>query len=352
MSDKNKWDNDNPTEFIGDVPDDLGDPGIKDNDFDLDKDFTLDDDPIDSEPLNLDSDPDEPTEVIDLDEPTEVMEDNQETEIVDNPYESNPNEAWSESRMEWGMPSSIDSTPTHQMEPIDDFLEEEPDLLEQNEELSATIQDLRTDNKELEKQVKGLQDDNFTLSNDLEDNINSRNLNKILYGVIAALVILVLGVSWWGATNSGEASRIAGENAIGQRENMTKDEQISSLDAQLDNERKKLEALQEESRSKEREINDLRGQMSSKDGEINDAIAARDAANKRADDTSSRIGELEKRLREAESKPARTETETTTATTTVTESSVSQSPPVTVTKTVEVPAPGGTGGTGGEADAG
>ena len=334
MSDKNKWDNDNPTEFIGDVPDDLGDPGIKDNDFDLDKDFTLDDDPIDSEPLNLDSDPDEPTEVINLDEPTEVMEDNQETEIVDNPYENNPNEAWSESRMEWGMPSSIDSTPTHQMEPIDDFLEEEPDLLEQNEELSATIQDLRTDNKELEKQVKGLQDDNFTLSNDLEDNINSRNLNKILYGVIAALVILVLGVSWWGATNSGEASRIAGENAIGQRENMTKDEQISSLDAQLDNERKKLEALQEESRSKEREINDLRGQMSSKDGEINDAIAARDAANKRADDTSSRIGELEKRLREAESKPARTETETTTATTTVTESSVSQSPPVTVTETV------------------
>lgn len=350
MSDKNKWDNDNPTEFIGDVPDDLGDPGIKDNDFDLDKDFTLDDDPIDSEPLNLDSDPDEPTEVIDLDEPTEVMEDNQETEIVDNPYESNPNEAWSESRMEWGMPSSIDSTPTHQMEPIDDFLEEEPDLLEQNEELSATIQDLRTDNKELEKQVKGLQDDNFTLSNDLEDNINSRNLNKILYGVIAALVILVLGVSWWGATNSGEASRIAGENAIGQRENMTKDEQISSLDAQLDNERKKLEALQEESRSKDREINDLRGQMSSKDGEINDAIAARDAANKRADEASSRIGDLEKRLREAESKPARTET--TTATTTVTESSVSQSPPVTVTKTVEVPAPGGTGGTGGEADAG
>ena len=326
MSDKNKWDNDNPTEFIGDVPDDLGDPGIKDNDFDLDNDFTLDDDPIDSEPLNLDSDPDEPTEVIDLDEPTEVMGDNQETEIVDNPYE-----AWSESRMEWGMPSSIDSTPTHQMEPIDDFIEEEPDLIEQNEELSATIQDLRTDNKELEKQVKGLQDDNFTLSNDLEDNINSRNLNKILYGVIAALVILVLGVSWWGATNSGEASRIAGENAIGQRENMTKDEQISSLDAQLDNERKKLEALQEESRSKEREINDLRGQMSSKDGEINDAIAARDAANKRADDT---IGELEKRLREAESKPARTETETTTATTTVTESSVSQSPPVTVTETV------------------
>ena len=344
MSDKNKWDNDNPTEFIGDVPDDLGDPGIKDNDFDLDKDFTLDDDPIDSEPLNLDSDPDEPTEVIDLDEPTEVMEDNQETEIVDNPYESNPNEAWSESRMEWGMPSSIDSTPTHQMEPIDDFLEEEPDLLEQNEELSATIQDLRTDNKELEKQVRGLQDDNFTLSNDLEDNINSRNLNKILYGVIAALVILVLGVSWWGATNSGEASRIAGENAIGQRENMTKDEQISSLDAQLDNERKKLEALQEESRSKEREINDLRGQMSSKDGEINDAIAARDAANKRADDTSSRIGELEKRLREAESKPARTETETTTATTTVTESSVSQSPPTTVTETVTVEVPSSGGG--------
>lgn len=345
MSDKNKWDNDNPTEFIGDVPDDLGDPGIKDNDFDLDNDFTLDDDPIDSEPLNLDSDPDEPTEVIDLDEPTEVMEDNQETKIVDNPYESNPNEAWSESRMEWGMPSSIDSTPTHQMEPIDDFLEEEPDLVEQNEELSATIQDLRTDNKELEKQVKGLQDDNFTLSNDLEDNINSRNLNKILYAVIAALVILVLGVSWWGATNSGEASRIAGENAIGQRENMTKDEQISSLDAQLDNERKKLEALQEESRSKEREINDLRGQMSSKDGEINDAIAARDAANKRADDTSSRIGELEKRLREAESKPEKTKTETTTATTTVTESSVSQLPPETVTTTV--PAPGGTGGGGG-----
>lgn len=342
MSDKNKWDNDNPTEFIGDVPDDLGDPGIKDNDFDLDNDFTLDDDPIDSEPLNLDSDPDEPTEVIDLDEPTEVMEDNQETEIVDNPYESNPNEAWSESRMEWGMPSSIDSTPTHQMEPIDDFLEEEPDLVEQNEELSATIQDLRTDNKELEKQVKGLQDDNFTLSNDLEDNINSRNLNKILYAVIAALVILVLGVSWWGATNSGEASRIAGENAIGQRENMTKDEQISSLDAQLDNERKKLEALQEESRSKEREINDLRGQMSSKDGEINDAIAARDAATKRADDTSSRIGDLEKRLREAESKPEKTKTETTTATTTVTESSVSQLPPKTVTTTV--PAPGGGGG--------
>lgn len=342
MSDKNKWDNDNPTEFIGDVPDDLGDPGIKDNDFDLDNDFTLDDDPIDSEPLNLDSDPDEPTEVIDLDEPTEVMEDNQETEIVDNPYESNPNEAWSESRMEWGMPSSIDSTPTHQMEPIDDFLEEEPDLVEQNEELSATIQDLRTDNKELEKQVKGLQDDNFTLSNDLEDNINSRNLNKILYAVIAALVILVLGVSWWGATNSGEASRIAGENAIGQRENMTKDEQISSLDAQLDNERKKLEALQEESRSKEREINDLRGQMSSKDGEINDAIAARDAATKRADDTSSRIGDLEKRLREAESKPEKTKTETTTATTTVTESSVSQLPPETVTTTV--PAPGGGGG--------
>lgn len=350
MSDKNKWDNDNPTEFIGDVPDDLGDPGIKDNDFDLDNDFTLDDDPIDSEPLNLDSDPDEPTEVIDLDEPTEVMEDNQETEIVDNPYESNPNEAWSESRMEWGMPSSIDSTPTHQMEPIDDFIEEEPDLLEQNEELSATIQDLRADNKELEKQVKGLQDDNFTLSNDLEDNINSRNLNKILYGVIAALVILVLGVSWWGATNSGEASRIAGENAIGQRENMTKDEQISSLDAQLDNERKKLEALQEESRSKEREINDLRGQMSSKDGEINDAIAARDAANKRADDTSSRIGDLEKRLREAESKPARTET--TTATTTVTESSVSQSPPVTVTETETVTVEPSAGGAGGDNAAG
>lgn len=305
--------------------DNLGDPGIEDNDFDVSDDLTID------EPVIDDSIDSEPTEFLGS-EATEMM--------GEGDYESSGNnEAWSES-MSWGMPESIDSTPTQKMHPIDDFIpDDEPDLLEQNEELSATVQNLRSDKKDLERQVGELQDDNFTLSNSLEDNINSQRLNKVLYGVIAALVILTIGVSWWGATNSGEASRIAGENAIGQRENMTKDEQISSLESQIASEQEKLKGLQDTIRDKDREINNLSGQVSSRSGEINAANQAKDAAIEERNAAQGRISDLERRLREAESKPQTTAT--TTATTTVTEREVTtiQAPPETVTETIPVETP-------------
>lgn len=336
MSDKN-WEDDKPTEFLG-GPDDLGDPGIEDNTYDLDKDFVLDDDPVD-EPLNLGDD--EPTEVMGNNEPTEFIGyPDEPTEFIDSGEVNN--EAWSESKMEWGLPDSFDSTPTHSMEPIEDFADDEPNLMEEYEAMSARVDDLTTDNNALKEENESLRDDNFTLSNNIEDNINAQRMNKILYGIIAALVVLTIGVSWWGASNSGEASRIAGENAIGQRENMSKEEQISVLEEQIANEQKKIDDLQNTIKGKDREISELNGKVSSRAGEIDSAIAARDSAIGERDAANRRVGELEKRLKEAESKPD----STTTATTTVTEreTSIIQSPPQTVTSTVTVPEPSPGGG--------